>query len=102
MNFLRIRVAGVAACMLLGGLPIGSLLGDNATADWPQFLGPTRDGLYSGPPLAKTWPEEGPAKLWEAKVGQGFSGPVVAAGKLILFHRLAEKETVECFEAANG
>ena len=99
---LRIRLAGLVVAVLLIWLPAGPLMGENAAADWPQFLGPTRDGLYSGPPLGKDWPKEGPPKLWEAKVGQGFSGPVVAAGKLILFHRLADKETVECFDAIHG
>ncbi len=102
MNLLCIRLACLAIPVLLAWLPAASLLADNAAADWPQFLGPTRNGQYSGPALAKAWPKEGPPKLWEAKVGQGFSGPVVAAGKLILFHRIAEKETVECFDAGNG
>ena len=70
--------------------------------DWPQFLGPTRNGVYCGTGLAETWPKEGPPRVWSKKVGQGFSGPVVASGKLILFHRLADKETVECLNATNG
>ena len=89
-------------CLLLACLPNGSLAADNVSADWPQFLGPTRNGLYSGPALATTWPKEGPTKIWEKQTGQGFSGPVVSAGKLVLFHRLADKETVECLQAANG
>lgn len=71
-------------------------------SDWPQFLGPTRDGIYKGSDLAVTWPKEGPAVVWQKKVGQGFSGPVVAQGKLILFHRLEDKETVECLDAKSG
>jgi outer membrane protein assembly factor BamB len=71
-------------------------------ADWPQFLGPTRDGVYHGSDLAPSWPKEGPRSLWQKKAGQGFSGPVVASGKLILFHRLEDKETVECLDALTG
>src|SRR5687768_15795312 len=26
-------------------------------ADWPQFLGPTRNGVYAGADLAKSWPK---------------------------------------------
>src|SRR6266853_977910 len=70
--------------------------------DWPQFFGPTRNGVYCGTALAETWPKEGPTHVWTKKVGQGFSGPVVAGGKLIMFHRLADKETVECLNATNG
>lgn len=71
-------------------------------ADWPQFLGPTRNGVYAGPDLAEAWPKEGPTVVWQKKIGAGFSGPVVAAGKLILFHRLGDNETVECLDAHNG
>ena len=28
--------------------------------DWPQFLGPQRNGMYTGPPLADSWPVGGP------------------------------------------
>ena len=52
--------------------------------------------------MAESWPKEGPKKVWERDVGQGFSGPVVAEGKLILFHRLDEKEVVESLDARSG
>jgi outer membrane protein assembly factor BamB len=71
-------------------------------ADWPHFLGPGRDGVYPGGDLAKSWPKEGPAVRWQTKTGAGFSGPVVVSGKLILFHRLADKEIVDCFDAKKG
>lgn len=71
-------------------------------SDWPQFLGPTRNGVYAGGDLAQTWPTEGPPVVWQKTVGQGFSGPVVAEHKLVLFHRLENKETVECLDARTG
>src|SRR5438309_9302711 len=70
--------------------------------DWPQFLGPTRNGIYAGNDLAASWPSAGPRLVWQKKVGQGFSGPAVASGKLILFHRLDDKETVECLDSKTG
>ncbi|MCI0747058.1 MAG: PQQ-like beta-propeller repeat protein [Verrucomicrobia subdivision 3 bacterium] len=70
--------------------------------DWPQFLGPARDGTYSGTNLAATWPKEGPPVLWRKNIGAGFSAPVAASGKVILFHRIDDKETVECFESKSG
>src|SRR5207247_1014139 len=73
-----------------------------SASDWPQFLGPTRNGVYPGNDLAASWPKEGPPVAWQKKVGQGFSGPAVASGKLILFHRLDDKETVECLDAKSG
>jgi outer membrane protein assembly factor BamB len=74
----------------------------SGATDWPQFLGPTRNGIYPGTDLAAAWPGDGPKTLWQAKVGQGFSGPVVAAGKCILFHRLEDKETIQAFDALTG
>jgi outer membrane protein assembly factor BamB len=70
--------------------------------DWPQFLGPNRNGANAETNLASSWPKEGPPVLWQRKVGQGFSGPVIGAGKLILFHRIGDKETVECLDAKTG
>lgn len=70
--------------------------------DWPQFLGPTRNGRYPGADLAPVLPKGGPPVVWKKTIGQGFSGPVVAGGKLILFHRLGDKETIECLDATTG
>ncbi len=73
-----------------------------AAEDWPQFLGPSRNGVYSGNDLAAKWPAAGPAVVWKKDVGAGFSSPVVADGRLILFHRVADKEVVEALDAATG
>jgi outer membrane protein assembly factor BamB len=70
--------------------------------DWPQFLGPGRNGVYSGNDLATKWPAGGPAVVWKKDVGQGFSSPVVAEGRLVLFHRVGDKEVVEALDAATG
>jgi outer membrane protein assembly factor BamB len=70
--------------------------------DWPQFLGPTRDGVYAGSDLAATWPKEGPPVVWQKSIGQGFSGPAVAQGRLILFQRLNDQEVVACLDARSG
>src|SRR5262245_36009358 len=35
-------------------------------ADWPQFLGPDRNGTYTGP-LANAWPANGPRIVWRRR-----------------------------------
>jgi len=75
---------------------------DLAAADWPQFLGPTRNNVYPGTDLAEGWPSKGPPAVWQKAVGHGFSGPVVSEHKLILFHRIGDQETVDCLDAATG
>src|SRR5438445_13535536 len=73
-----------------------------SASDWPQFLGPTRNGVYGGNDLSENWPSKGPAMVWQRKVGHGFSGPVVSEGRLIFFHRLTDQEVVECLDARTG
>ena len=69
--------------------------------DWPQFLGPARNGL-SASSLNLNWPKEGPKVLWQMKVGEGFSAPAIADGRLILFHRVGDKERLDGVEANTG
>ncbi len=73
-----------------------------AAADWPQFLGPNRNGIAPETNLALAWPREGPKTLWKMKVGAGWSGPVISSNRLVLFHRLDDNEVVEVLNATNG
>jgi len=77
-------------------------VGQVAAEDWPQFLGPERTGVYRGPALAETWGPQGPRLVWRKAVGAGFSGPVVAQGRVILFHRVGSEEVVESLDARTG
>jgi outer membrane protein assembly factor BamB len=70
-------------------------------ADWPQWLGPHRDGATS----EKVAPWKGPLKvLWRQPVGEGHSSPVVADGRVYLHVKLAEGDTeaLQAFDAAAG
>jgi len=66
------------------------------------LLGPQRDGIYLGPPIARVWPNEGPPVVWKREVGPGFAGPAVSGEKLILFHRMADRARVECLDTRTG
>ena len=79
-----------------------ALIAQTGPSDWPQFLGPGRDGVYRGPALLETWPERGPRVLWRKDIGAGFAGPVVSQGHLILFHRANNREIVEALDPATG
>src|SRR5438552_1712974 len=70
--------------------------------DWPQFLGPLRNGVSADNGLVAAWPREGPPLLWEKRVGAGFSGAVIAGPRLILFHRVGDQELVECLDSRTG
>ena len=73
-----------------------------SAADWPQFLGPDRNGSSPETDLARTFPKDGPTVLWQRGVGQGFSGPVVSQDRVFLFHRLGDQETLEAMDARDG
>jgi outer membrane protein assembly factor BamB len=70
--------------------------------DWPQFLGPRRDGTSVEKGLLDSFPKDGPKIIWQRAVGEGYSGPVIAGDKLILFHRVKDDEVVECLNATTG
>ena len=65
--------------------------------DWPQLLGPNRNGIYSDNDIK--WPS---GFAWQRDIGEGFAAPVIADGKVIVFHRKANKEVVEAFEVKTG
>jgi outer membrane protein assembly factor BamB len=73
-------------------------------ADWPQFLGPSREGRASS--LEHFPSGEGavinPKVLWTHPLGSGFAGPVVASGKAIVFHRVGDRTLVEALDARIG
>lgn len=70
--------------------------------DWPQILGPGRNGIYTGLEIVPSFPRSGPPLIWKREVGAGFAGPAVAGGRLILFHRVNNRETVEAMDALTG
>jgi outer membrane protein assembly factor BamB len=65
--------------------------------DWPQFLGPGRNGVYTG-----SAPQSVSAAIWKIDVGQGFSAPVVAGGRVIVFHRRENRAIVESLDTGTG
>jgi outer membrane protein assembly factor BamB len=74
-----------------------------AAGEWPQILGPNRDGhAAADEKLAATWPAAGPPVVWSREVGAGYAGIAVAGGRAYLFHRVGDRELVEAIDAATG
>src|SRR5690242_7531740 len=69
--------------------------------DWPQWLGPKR-GNTTGETVAP-WTDP-PKAVWRAKVGAGYSVPVVAGGKVFVHARVKGKDAEEviALDAATG
>ncbi len=71
--------------------------------DWPQYLGPNRDGTSPQKGLLRIWPENGPEVLWTVDVGIGFGGPVIKDGKVYLLDRdKGVADIIRCFDFSNG
>ena len=79
------------------------LTGCLVAADWPQFLGPTRNAVAAVGESAL--PDRLPLDLkplWTKSVGAGFAGPAVANGKVIIFHREGSDMTTEALDPTTG
>ncbi len=86
--------------------------------DWPQWMGPARDGRYAETGIVSSIPEDGLKVLWRVPVQHGYSGPAVADGKVFVTDYVIESgrvtnnpggrdaltglERVTCFDAASG
>ena len=82
---------------------VAGILSSTAMAgDWPQILGPNRNGIASGEKLAESWPKGGPKVEWHFPVGQGFAGLAVAGGKAVIFDRHDDSEVVTARDANTG
>ena len=75
---------------------------DVCGGDWPQIMGANRNGIAVDEKLADKWPDEGPRSLWETKIGSGFAGVAVAGGVAVLFHRIADEDTLTAYDAESG
>ncbi len=52
--------------------------------DWPQWMGPERDGVYREKGIAKSIPSDGLPVVWRVPIHGGYSGPAVADGRVFV------------------
>jgi outer membrane protein assembly factor BamB len=74
--------------------------------DWPQWRGPNRDGVWNETGIMESFPPAGLKIAWRARVGPGYSSPVVAQGRVYVtdsqVFRPKARERVLCFDAKTG
>lgn len=71
--------------------------------DWPQYLGPGRNGISEQKGILRTWPAKGPEVLWTVNLGIGFGGPVSKNGKVYLLDRDDKVgDKLRCFDLITG
>src|SRR5438045_4852380 len=71
------------------------------SAQWPQWRGPHRDGVVDAAFVPAAWPEK-PVRLWTQPVGEGYSTPVTAEGRVFVHARRDPDEVVSAFHLATG
>src|SRR5712692_9184202 len=59
--------------------------------DWPQWLGPKRDGIWRETGILDKFPEGGPKVKWRAQIAAGYAGPAVANGRVYVMDRVLAK-----------
>lgn len=79
--------------------------------DWPQWLGPQRDGVWREKGVLAKFPDGGPKVRWRTPIGGGYTGPAVANGHVYVMDRITDgnkakkgagKERVLCLDESSG
>ncbi|HEX7332396.1 MAG TPA: PQQ-binding-like beta-propeller repeat protein [Pyrinomonadaceae bacterium] len=69
--------------------------------EWTQWRGPARDGSVSGKNVPAAWPES-LKQSWRVEIGEGYSSPVVADGRVFVHGRRDPEEIVAGISLADG
>ena len=77
--------------------------GASAAAQWPQWRGPSRNGTVAATATPK-WPAspQGWKRAWRVEVGEGYSSPVVAGGRVFVHSRRDPEEIVTAIDLTTG
>jgi len=74
-------------------------------ADWPQWRGIHRDGVWTETGLVDRFESARLPLRWRVELGSGYCGPTVADGRVYVMDRVTQptrQERVQCFDAATG
>lgn len=113
---LRLRFA---TGVLLFGLGLQTLSPAALAADdWPQWMGPTRDGVYREDGLIRSIPADGLPIKWRVPIAAGYAGPAVQGDRVFVADYLRRsgevvndpgqraelqgQERVHCLDAKTG
>lgn len=72
---------------------------------WPGWGGPNGDFTVKTKGLARSWPSEGPKRLWHRELGTGYSGIVTDGAVLYTMYRtsaIADEEITIALDAKTG
>lgn len=81
---------------------VGAVLFPAQAADWPNWLGPNKNGSSPETGLLTTWPATGPKLLWKSAGGDGYSTVAIAQGRAITQVQHDGAEHVLALDAVKG
>lgn len=112
---LKLRVPGTDAApggegatpnpLLAGRLIPGPGKPGDRPGAWPQFRGPSRDGIASETAtLRRDWKSNPPRELWSLDIGEGYAGAAIRDGRVYFFDydRNAKQSALRCLSLADG
>lgn len=74
--------------------------------EWPRFRGPNLDAIWqdSEVTLARSWPPEGPRRLWSIPVGEGYAAAAIKDGRVYIidYDREKEEDVIRCLSLDDG
>ncbi len=80
-----------------------SMVGGAAAGEgWPQWGGPGRDFTVAARELSREWDENGPRRLWDRPLGNGFASIVGDKKRLYTMFREGDDEIVIALDARSG
>jgi outer membrane protein assembly factor BamB len=71
-------------------------------SDWPDFLGPQRNGRSPETGLTGNWAGKPPRLVWQCQLGESYSAPSVSRGRLFHFDRHGDRHRLTCRNSETG
>ena len=87
----------LAACVMPASLAV--------SADWSQWRGPNRDGVWSETGVVERFETRELPVKWRTPISSGYNGPTVADRCVFVMDRVtepAQQERIHCFDAQTG
>lgn len=70
--------------------------------DWPQFLGPNRNGVSDETELTDTFPADGAIVAWRQPLGPGMSGVAISGGMAFTLYQTETNQVLVALDAMTG